>query len=158
LISSRSQCHDGEGSAKSFDFAALLVELHEEVTVLGAGLTVSEAADGEWRVLDLTNVVQAVVDNRDNEFVNYQLYPSDNSLDPDDGTGAMASYIRSLMPTPTASLNTDGCLWGFNSSASGVFNWYSSLSFGSIFMRYRLPSGLVSEWTIPLYQPPHIPY
>lgn len=120
----------------------------------GSGLSLGTVTNGEWSIVDVTSMIQNLVDDaRISECTNFYLYPSVQTLDMDDSTGAMASYLRSLLPAHSAEKTGSGGEWGYNCSSSGKFTWFESLDIDSCYISFRLPSGILSDYTIQFLQP-----
>ena len=121
----------------------------------GAALSVGALDADEWGLVDFKGVLQDLLDEgRLGEEVEFELWPTISGLDPDESEADLASFLRAQFGARSASVITGGPgRWGYSLSATGAFVSYDSLEIGTVLYRYRLPSGAVGEWVLPVFQP-----
>jgi hypothetical protein len=122
------------------------------------GTISSNVDDGKWGIIDATGLAKALYKARTMEYSNFWLYPSNAQLDSEDDVSEMASYLESLCPSHSASINVnnDTGQYGYSCQAAGKVTWWSSLEIGSIHIKYRLSSGIINDMVLPFVQPKFI--
>ncbi len=135
----------------------------DEFRGLGNGLSIGEAADGEWSIVDVTGMIQALVDNLDSDLGSFMLWPTTGLSAPTASPGALAQYLEGLAPVaevellpPPTSPPEDGYKFGYRATVRGKYTWYGSVETGTILVSYRLPNGVLEDREIVLWQPPLI--
>lgn len=125
----------------------------------GASLTAKLVNDGEWEVVDVTDIVHtlASLSVKDSEYTEFFLWPTTASVDPNDSDGNLLSYLTSLAPETSVSLvkeydSETGILTrcGWAASWSGRYVYWNQLSVGSLEISFRLPSGVLDKIALPL--------
>lgn len=114
------------------------------------------ASDGKWRVIDVTNVVNALLRARKTQLVDFQLWPSRPGISPGTSVDGMAAFAKGLYPTESvehsvtviegARLHTQTYTY-----AGGYVRW-ENLQAGAIMARFRLPGG--TDLVLPIEQRP----
>lgn len=119
-------------------------------THLGSGLAISTAESGKYKKVSVKEMLQKLIVNRNAVFADYELWPTIAAVAPSDSAGALASYLKGLMPAASATLIAgSGGTWGYESEQSGSYAVMSTaLSISAIKCRFRLPSGLLVDEVI----------
>lgn len=130
---------------------------NDRVDSLGSGVATSSIEDGKWGRVDVTGMTQRLVGKRNSDYASFELWPTTGTVDADAGDGSLKALIESFLPTREVTIIRDAPRWGFESYCAGSYAWYSSLEVGKLFVRYRLPSGLVRSVELHQGQPALIP-
>jgi len=109
--------------------------------------------------VSVKETIQKLVANRNSLAADYELWPTVATVEPDDGAGALAGYLRGLMPDVSATLIPgSGATWGYSSTQAGSYAIApQGIEISAIRVRFRLPSGILADEVIATPQSAMIP-
>lgn len=123
----------------------------------------ASAADGKWVLVDVTNIVNAMLATaRTSKYVDFQLWPGRAAVDPDAGVGSLAHYLRSCYASQSISCTITGGgaeprHHRHEFTYAGQFTQWDSMETGPIIGRFRLASTGADDAVAPKIWPPAIP-
>jgi hypothetical protein len=123
----------------------------DEWRSFGAGVASgSTVEDGQWRVVEITAAIQALVDAAEDVYTGLMLVPTNAGVTFGTGADGMASYLMSLEPQLTLTTTGSGASWfSYTMTGSGQYTEFESLEIGEIHVQLRLPSGALEAYPIP---------
>jgi hypothetical protein len=135
--------------------AGKIAQVHKGDYRIFGSVPTGSVTSGVWSLVDITGAVNGILTARGTPFTELFLYPSC-------GCGLEAlGYASSLLPSLGGSLSyhEDGASAFFtsNKTGAGSFNEFSGLSIAEVVARFRLPSGVEQQITIPLNLPAFAP-
>jgi hypothetical protein len=123
----------------------------DEWRSFGAGVASGGTVeDGQWRVVEITGAMQALVDAAEDVYTGLMLVPTNAGVTFGTGAEGMASYLMSLEPQLTLTSTGSGDSWfSYAMTGSGQYTEFESLEIGEIHVQLRLPSGALEAYPIP---------
>lgn len=141
------------------DGRELTVAVHR-YSFLGGGLSIGgDIADEKTKLVDVTNLVRALVLHRDSKYADFFLWPSRAGVDPGESPGSLAGYAESLLPSLNGSqfYDEDGNSH-IDISGSGSLTGCNGIAIGQAMVRFRMPSGILGTVkTPPIIRPAMMP-
>jgi hypothetical protein len=136
----------------------------DEYVAIGATLGGTVSADGKSHVVNMTEIIQALLDDRDseNDPDGYFLWPTGGTV-PDAETiaseSAMFGAIRALIPDHTIEdFTTDGATGQtaavIDTGTATRVIMPTNMSISRIYARVRTPAGTISTLPVPSMIPP----
>lgn len=103
---------------------------------------------GKQSEVDVTNAVQALLSARTNRAAEFFLFPTRAGVTPQSKEGRLASFLKAIGPTLSASVTGTEDQF-IMTSGSGSFTAFDSLQILSIHARLRPPSNVLDDLPIP---------
>jgi len=117
---------------------------------LGTGISSTVASD-TWTRIDVTALVQGLINERDSQYPEWCLWPAVTAFGA--GTDALASYLLSQIGEYDAGITAvDLCDWDYFYSATAQLNSCDGFEVGAILARFRLPDGSLTP-VLPIVAP-----
>jgi hypothetical protein len=135
------------------------VESYDVISSTGVSISseFTNIEDDEWTICNCTGAIQSLMGLVDSEANTFYLWPSVGSPNSESSIGRLASYAESLLPDGQVSFSAiDDFTYSVSSNLSGRLISWDNLYIGSLYFRFRLPSGIIDEKTIPIMTPPAI--
>lgn len=113
------------------------------------------AADGKWSLINVTNVIQGLINARASEYTEFFLWPGAAGVSPLSTDTGLTAYAKTVFPTRSATLRGTAPNTWADYSASGSWTTFTTLQIGGILAKFRLPEG--TDLVLPLEQRPFAP-
>jgi len=113
----------------------------------------------EWSIVDVTNVVQSMIDDKDSTFLDYYLWPSRAGVTTESDASDLSGYLEGLIPTGSSSIAYEGEDDDIRiiNEVSGSYAEWDSLDIQKVYARFDIPGTRLNEMWLPLFLPPQAP-
>lgn len=133
----------------------------DEWQSFGGGIAIGgTATDGAYTLHDVTNAINAMLQNRNSLYRDFQLWPSLAGVDPGDSAADMSSLATSFIPNQAVTFeisHPSGVRTAtITYTASGQHIKFTSVDIDgadALVACFRYPSGILETVPLPLHQP-----